>query len=102
MHLLGGLWVSLFTIWLYFESNISYINISQDKISRIAAVISTVLIVSLMWEIFELAIGTPLEADYTSDTTLDLVMDIVGGLLGLLLFYTFDFSTFSFIKKGST
>lgn len=82
MHFLGGFWVSMVVLsfWNLFNKN-SY------KIIGFYKVFIWVLVVSILWEIFEVWIGASLVSDGTVfivDTIYDLVMDILGGMSGYL------------------
>lgn len=50
-----------------------------------ARLIVIVMLVSLGWEVFEVAIGMTHEANYVVDTVLDLIMDFLGGVVGFIL-----------------
>lgn len=45
------------------------------------------LLVALMWEVFELKAGIPIEEHFAIDTTVDLIMDMLGGILGYVVGY---------------
>jgi len=75
-HFSGGLWVALATIWI-----LTY----REKKSRFTKIIAVVLFVSVVWEIFEVAIGMTHEKDYVLDTSLDLIMDTFGGICGFFI-----------------
>lgn len=76
LHFLGGVWVALalYTAIVYF-----------GQTPAAAGVIGGLIIVGILWEIFELAIGAPREANYFLDTSLDLLMDVLGGFFGFLI-----------------
>ncbi len=46
-------------------------------------VLPTVLMLGLVWEVFEIAIGVPLEEGYVFDTLSDLFMDIAGAVVAV-------------------
>ena len=73
IHCAGGVWVALATVWLF---------AFQSRPIRILPILTSVLLVSIGWEIFEVAIGMTYEKNYAYDTTLDLCMDTIGGLFG--------------------
>jgi hypothetical protein len=80
MHFLGGLWVGLFFIYIY------YYRASKNLVFKI---IFSVLLVGISWEIFEFItfnmIGrTPF--DYL-DTLADIFFDLSGGLLAILYLF---------------
>jgi uncharacterized membrane protein YoaK (UPF0700 family) len=49
---------------------------------RAVPVVLLVIVVAMMWEVYELFIGVPIENDYVVDTLTDLSMGILGGLVG--------------------
>lgn len=51
-------------------------------------VLLLVLLVSLAWEVYELQIGIPIEADFEVDTIADLIMDMLGGIIGYVVGYS--------------
>lgn len=76
VHFLGGLWLGLLSAWL--------LSSRQLPVSYVRVML-TVLIVSIGWEVFEIAAGVPIEKNFVFDTSLDLVMDILGGTLGYVI-----------------
>lgn len=76
VHLLGGMWVALLGAWCARQSGVRY---------RFLVALVGVLVVGAGWEIFEVLVGIPREANYAFDTSLDFVMDILGGALGYFL-----------------
>ena len=55
----------------------------REKYLRFWPVLMSVLVVGILWEVFEYKIGIPfLELNYTTDTVGDLIMDILGGVIG--------------------
>jgi hypothetical protein len=49
---------------------------------RAVPVVLLVIVVAMLWEVYELFIGVPIESDYVVDTLIDLSMGILGGLVG--------------------
>lgn len=87
MHFLGGLWVVLFFVWFLFFSKIIKIDIKRYQNRKIFFVsILAVLIVGLLWEVFEICASfvSVQEYGYAFDTSLDLVMDLIGGAIAFL------------------
>lgn len=77
MHLIGGVVVALgiFTLhdlrlWV------------PKRYLKLIPVVLLVLLVAMVWEVYELMIGVPIEADYILDTGTDLIMGVCGGMLG--------------------
>jgi hypothetical protein len=87
LHFLGGAWVALGAIWLYFLSGFFKETVSFIKF--IATYILSVTAVSVAWEIFELLYGVTSVGDpvYYFDTRMDFVMDLLGGLAACLYAY---------------
>lgn len=82
MHFLGGFWVSMviLSFWSLFNKN-------SHKILSFYKTFIWVLIISILWEIFEIWIGATMISDgvaFITDTISDLIMDIIGGILGYL------------------
>lgn len=73
IHFAGGVWVALVSVWLFDF---------QGRPIRILPILTSVILVSIAWEIFEVAIGMTNESNYALDTILDLCMDVLGGLIG--------------------
>lgn len=76
LHFLGGVWVGLAvcTVLRFYERQ-----------PRLWHVIAGILVVGVAWELFEVAVGAPREANYALDTSIDLVMDTLGSIVGLLV-----------------
>ncbi|MDO8492393.1 MAG: hypothetical protein Q7S34_02015 [bacterium] len=79
MHILGGFWVSLavLAIWFSFKKSIP-----ENKIFFFILILAT-LIVGIFWEIFEyyFDIAFPGKEGYLYDTIKDLFDDLVGATL---------------------
>jgi len=73
LHFLGGAWVALALQW--YASR-------YPRIVLILPTLAVVLMVGISWEIFEMLIGAPREADFAFDTSLDILMDVLGGIVG--------------------
>ncbi len=72
-HTLGGISVGLF-----FLSLRTFFGFAPS----IAWSIAGAILVGLVWEVFEVVIGMPREANWAFDTSIDLFMDAFGGALG--------------------
>jgi hypothetical protein len=84
MHFLGGLWVGLVALWLYFYSGILSFTqkVSPFKIYKIFAVsLIAVIIVGGIWELFEFGVNTVIVFS-TQNSPLDTVSDIIFDILG--------------------
>ncbi len=80
MHILGGIVVAL---GLYTLNDIRLL--VPDRYLRLFPVVLLVLTVGLLWEVFELAIGIPIEEDYAVDTATDLAMGVTGAVFGYIV-----------------
>lgn len=78
MHLLGGAIVALMyanTAWCGFTL--------PPRFTKLVPTLAFVLIIGLLWEIFEIWIGIPLiEKGFERDIWFDLFNDLVGGAVG--------------------
>jgi len=77
MHFLGGIIVALGVFTLHDLK----VFVPSRYLTPVAVVLM-VVIVALVWEVFELYIGTPIEENFVIDTLTDLGMGILGGLIG--------------------
>lgn len=84
MHFLGGLWIGLITLWIYYLSGYFKKN-KKDKPFVFLLSFLSVLIVGISWEIFEYLFEIVFSSNYISDTALDLIMDILGGLVASIV-----------------
>ena len=87
MHIVGGFWVSLSALWV--SLHISHIDsIYGYKRKALIVMLSSVIIVAILWEIFELIFNvTSLHSvGYWSDTTSDISNGFVGGIISFLYF----------------
>ena len=80
MHFLGGLWVALAVLWVARTERIAFLVSCRWK-----SILAAVLVVGILWEVYELLFGLTFVSDpeYWGDTTLDLVMDLIGGAIGI-------------------
>ncbi|MFA5934431.1 MAG: hypothetical protein WC827_00895 [Candidatus Paceibacterota bacterium] len=88
MHMLGGLWISLFSLSLYafFYKKLSILNYRMNVLGIVAF---AVLSIGVSWELFELLGGITSLHDGTSywiDTISDIMNDSIGGLVGYFFF----------------
>ena len=85
VHFLAGLWVSGLSLWIYFRSG--YIRKPVQNIRRAFVVaVSSILIIGVSWEFYEIFIGIPIEENYVQDTFADLIMDTLGAFTGLIYY----------------
>ena len=85
IHFLAGLWVSLMSLWIYFRSGCIK-NPIQNRGRAIIVAMVSIAVISVLWEVYEIIIGIPFEADYAQDTIIDLVMGTLGALAGLIYY----------------
>jgi hypothetical protein len=81
VHFLGGAFVALFFLWLYFFSGFFNPNKRRFRDFLLVSMLGVAL-VSVVWEIYEIFIGEVIFSGpaYPFDTTLDFIMDTLGGL----------------------
>jgi hypothetical protein len=84
MHFLGGLWVGLSALWIYYFSGFIKETKKDSSFIFLLSFLS-VLVVGLGWEVFEFIIEVEFSSLYISDTSLDLIMDILGGIIASLM-----------------
>lgn len=87
IHFLGGLWVGLSFLWLFFQSG--FVNIiKNNKNNNLAVAFLASLFIGIMWEIFEYHFGTVFTdaSNYVVDTITDISFDLVGGFAAYCIF----------------
>lgn len=88
MHFLGGVWVGLFAVWLWFRSGY-FRQSAETPRSLLRVTIISVLGIGLLWEVYEylyhIVFALEFQPHYLEDTQLDLVLDIAGGCAAWLL-----------------
>lgn len=93
-HFLGGLWVGIATVWVWYFSGYLRKAHLPDRNSIYVALLGG-LVVGIVWELYQYVIwmltdvGIPL--GYIGDTILDLVMDVVGAGVGSFILQYFIF-----------
>lgn len=88
MHFLGGATVAIFFLWSYFYSGA--FNSTNTSLTRFLSVsLLGLLLVAVLWEIYELVLGEAkfAKSTYLSDTTLDFIMDFLGGIVACMYAY---------------
>jgi hypothetical protein len=88
MHILGGLWVSLFTIFLY---TLYYKNtlIKENRKRILSIVCIALLFMTISWEMFEIISKITLPSDgalYWIDTIKDITDGYIGGMIGYFFY----------------
>ncbi|XKT74725.1 MAG: hypothetical protein ACJKTH_01390 [Patescibacteria group bacterium UBA2163] len=82
MHLLGGAFVAL----LFFWAHRAFPVLPMSRQLLFPVTLLVVLIIGILWEVFEYVTGSYGAVNYTLDTTLDLAMDIAGMMSAYILF----------------
>lgn len=83
MHLLGGL---LFALTAYWFLRNEFRNLFNTRVIEFVFVLIFVMLVGVLWEVFEYVTGAYYAVNYSLDTTLDLIMDGVGVLVAFLVY----------------
>lgn len=78
MHLLGGFWTALAAVWLFQRSDF-FVDLTFGR--KFFIILSSVLLVAVLWELFELFLGN-VDPSMGSVYWIDTAGDIVAGLLG--------------------
>lgn len=88
VHFLGGAWVAVLFLWLYFYSGFFEPKNRKLKDFLIVSILS-VIFVGVLWEMFELLVGSTdvNDLEYSFDTSLDIVMDTLGAISACLYAY---------------
>ena len=78
MHLLGGLWAGIFSVWLIAR---------RDNHPSLLWCLTFALFVGVAWEVFEYSegIAAAYHFSYPFDTAKDLAMDLLGAIFGWIL-----------------
>jgi uncharacterized membrane protein YoaK (UPF0700 family) len=77
MHFLGGVVVALGLFTLH-----DLKLVIKKRHLQIFPIVLLVFAVAMLWEVYELLIGIPIESNYVVDTLTDLSMGLLGGLVG--------------------
>ena len=80
MHLLGGFWVGLASIYIF--------SLKEFNFKFILKVLICVLLIGFFWEIFEILVDKSITQDSFNilDTTSDMFFDLAGGGLSIIYF----------------
>ncbi|HCC05130.1 TPA: hypothetical protein DEP58_02375 [Patescibacteria group bacterium] len=93
-HFLGGLWVGIAVVWLWYFSGYVRKMYMPDRHTVFVALLGG-LLVGLIWELYEYIVWILTDAGlppgYVGDTLLDLVMDVTGAGVGFLILQQFVF-----------
>ena len=89
MHFLGGFFIVLLAYYIFFLSG--YFNWISKKISVFALSLTAVLVIGILWEVFEYIMKVSVQqTNYILDTNLDLLMDTLGWLVSYFLILKID------------
>jgi len=80
MHILGGIVIAL-AVFTLFDVHI----LRNRSLLSVATVLSVVLLAAIVWEVYEIGIGIPIEDGHWIDTSIDLVMGLSGGYIGWII-----------------
>ena len=103
MHFLGGLWVGVMAIWVYYLSGLLGKPLITKKNVLILSFVS-VLVVGIGWEVFEIFIKETInEPGFIIDTLGDLLFDLLGAFVAYR-YFTYHFlenkhELFAYIKE---
>jgi len=86
-HFLGGLWISISFLWLFFQFGLVNI-VKNNKNYNLAVAFLAALFVGIMWEAFEYYFGLVAfdASNYAVDTATDISFDLVGGFAAYCIF----------------
>jgi hypothetical protein len=77
VHFIGGIVVALGVFTLH-DLRI----VIPTRLLQLVPVLLLVILVAMVWEVYEVLIGIPIESDAVLDVLTDLSMGILGGLVG--------------------
>jgi hypothetical protein len=80
MHFLGGVWLSLLSIYFF--------SINRGSFKSVLKILLIVLLIGIGWEVFEILIDKLITLDSFNflDTLSDICFDFSGGAFGILYF----------------
>ena len=86
-HFIGGLWVSISFLWLFFQFGLVNI-VKNNKNYNLAVAFLAAFFVSVFWEAFEYYFGIAAThaPNYAVDTATDISFDLVGGFAAYCIF----------------
>ncbi len=87
-HFIGGLWVGLAGVWLwYFSGYFREMQMPDKKL--LFVVLFSGITIGILWEFFEYIVwyfvGDGLPDNYIFDTTVDVFMDVIGSIVGFFV-----------------
>ncbi len=81
MHFLGGVWIGLFSVYLFPPK--------EDSLKSILKILFIVLFIGISWEIFEILVDKFITQNSFNplDTASDLFFDFAGGLFAIFYYF---------------
>lgn len=97
MHMLSGLWIGLFILWLLYHSPyrrwMTRIVAHGERHGNAMVVLGGAFIFGTLWELYQLAghliFNVPFKSDYLRDSVSDVLFGILGAGIGLMLYRVF-------------
>ncbi len=86
-HFLGGLWVAMSFLWLFFQ--FGFVNIIKNgKNNNLKVALLSSFAVGTAWEVFEYYFGITFvnAPNYATDTIMDISFGLIGGLVAYYFF----------------
>ncbi len=87
-HFLGGVWLGLASIWIWYLSGY-FGNMRMPDKKSIFIALGAGLLIGFVWEFYEFIIwqlsGKGLPINYIGDSSLDIIVDVVGAVLGFFI-----------------
>ena len=80
MHGLGGAAIAL-GIYTLYDLRFGL----PERLRNLIPILLFTMVIALLWEIFEIYIGIPIEDNYEVDTIVDLLMALVGATIGFFV-----------------
>lgn len=83
MHYLGGFWVAIVFLWLYYYSGL-FENPKGSNLRILLLAFLSALVIGILWEVFEYQTGMIFWPEDKTDSYMDLVFDLLGSLSAYL------------------
>ena|SRR3989344_6435118 len=83
VHFLAGLIVGFFALWL-----IMRVFGTEHLVWRVGSLyftLAAVVVVGVVWEVFEYMVGIPRGTNYQFDTSLDMLMNVLGSIIAVFI-----------------
>jgi hypothetical protein len=84
LHLMGGFWIAISVLWVISIQKYIVFN----TIYKFVYVVISVILVGIVWEVFELKTGNTFTtvSNYWRDTYTDMASNIIGGMIAYFYF----------------